>query len=287
MLFDISTEEALDKAGLTNIDPNQLLTRLLDHAIDFGLKLIIVAIVFVIGRWMIGWLRKFIDRFLERKKIENTVKSFLDSLINISLQVILFLVIINILGMPMVSFAAIIGAAGLAIGMAMKDNLSNFAGGVMLLINKPFRVGDRILAQAMDGTIKSMGILYTVLSTGDNRTIYIPNGPLSTGNIINFSDQKERRIDITLNLAFGNDINELKGILQNIIENEPLIKKNPAPFIGLTTLNNGTIDLTIRVWVNSTDYGSVNVGLNEKIYTDFQENNIYTQSLVSIKMIKD
>lgn len=287
MLFDITPEDALDKAGFTNIDPNQLLTRLLDHAIDFGFKLIIVAIVFIIGKWLIGWLRKFIGRFLERKRIENTVKSFLDSLINITLQIILFLVIINILGMPMVSFAAIIGAAGLAIGMAMKDNLSNFAGGVMLLINKPFRVGDRILAQGMDGTIKSMGILYTVLSTGDNRTIYIPNGPLSTGTIINFSDQKERRIDITLNITFGNDVNKLKSILQNIINNEPLIKKTPVPFIGLTTLNNGTIDLTIRVWVNSSDYSNVNINLNEKIYSDFQENDIYTPSLLSVKMIKD
>lgn len=287
MLFDIDTEEAINKSNLTNIDLNNLFIRLLDHAIDIGIKLIIVAIVFIIGKWIIRWIRKFVDRFLERKKIESTVKSFLDSLINISLQVILFLIIINILGIQMVSFAAIIGAAGLAVGMAMKDNLSNFAGGVMLLINKPFRVGDRILAQGMDGTIKSMGILYTVLSTGDNRTIYIPNGPLSTGTIINYSDQKERRIDITLNMTFGNDISTLKEILQNIIDNEPLIKKNPVPFIGLTALNNGTIDLTIRVWVNNTDYGTVNIYLNEKIYCDFQENNIYTPSMLSVKMIKD
>lgn len=287
MRFDIDTEEALDKAEFTDFDFNSLLIRLLDHAVDIGIKLIIVAIVFVIGKWVIRWVRKFAERFFERKKIETTVKSFLDSLINITLQIVLFLVIINILGIHMVSFAAIVGAAGLAIGMAMKDNLSNFAGGVMLLINKPFRVGDRILAQGMDGTIKSMGILYTILSTGDNRTIYIPNGPLSTGTIVNYSDQKERRIDITLNVTFGHDVNTLKGILQKIIDNEPLIKKNPTPFIGLTTLNNGTIDLTIRAWVNNSDYGTVNISLNERIYKDFQENNIYTPSTLSVKMIKD
>lgn len=287
MLLDIIPQETLSKAEVSMSAIDRLLEQLFDHAVTIGLKLIAAVIVFIIGRWIIGWLRKLIDRFLDRRKVESTVKSFLDSLANITLQLVLFLLIVNILGISMTSFAAILAAAGLAVGMAMKDNLSNFAGGVMLLINKPFKVGNRILAQGMDGTVQSIGILYTVLLTGDNRTIYIPNGPLSTGTITNFSDQHERRIDITLNIGYGTDVEKAKTILRSVISNNKLIKDTPAPFIGVTMINNGTMDLTIRAWVNNSDYGNVNVDLNEKIYAAFRDNGIYTASLLSVKMIKD
>lgn len=287
MLLDIKITNALSEVSKSEYNIDKLIEQLLDGAISYGIRIIIAIIVLIIGKWVINWSRKLFQRFLERKKIEDTVKSFLNSLINILFQILLFLVIISILGVSMVSFAAIIASAGLAVGMAMKDNLSNFAGGVMLLINKPFKVGNRIVAQGQDGTVKSMGILYTVLATGDNRTIYIPNGPLSTGTIINYSDQKERRIDITLNIGFGNDIDKLKNIVQNIIDSEPLIKKTPTPFVGLTTLNNGTIDFTLRVWVNSSDYGNINISLNEKIYSEFHNNGIYSTATLNIKMAKD
>ena len=287
MLLDIIPVDSLQHAELSVSAIDNFLDKILDHAITLGMKLVAAAVVFIIGRWVIKWLRKFIDRFLERRKVEATVKSFLDSLANITFQIILFLLVVNILGISMMSFAAVLAAAGLAIGMAMKDNLSNFAGGVMLLINKPFKVGDRIIAQSMDGIVQSIGILYTVLLTGDNRTIYLPNGPLSTGSITNFSHQRERRVDITFTLSYGADIENVKSILQSIIKNNSLIKDKPAPFIGVTMLNNGTLDITIRVWVNSGDYASVNVDLNEKVYTAFSENNIYTPAVTNIKMLKD
>lgn len=287
MLFNIIPEDTLSKADISAFTFDKLLNQLLDYAVTIGLKLIAVAVVFFVGRWAIGWLRKLINRFLDRRNVEGTVKSFLDSLANITLQTVLFLVIVNILGISMTSFAAILAAAGLAVGMAMKDNLSNFAGGVMLLINKPFKVGNRIVAQGMDGAVQSIGILYTVLLTGDNRTIYIPNGPLSTGTITNYSDQNRRRIDLTLNIAYGIDVDKAKTILQSIIQNNKLIEKSPAPFIGVTMINNGSMDLTIRVWVGSSDYAVVNIDLNEKIYAAFRENGIYTPSLLNVKMMKD
>lgn len=289
MMFSqiISGEDIPQKVDFSISAIDDILTRFFDMAVSFGIKLIIAVVVFIVGRWLIKWLRKFIERFLERRHIERTVKSFLDSLANITLQVILFLVIVNILGISTTSFAAILAAVGLAVGMSMKDNLSNFAGGVMILINKPFKLGDRIIAQGMDGVVNSIGILYTILLTGDNRTIYIPNGPLSTGSIINFSNQKERRIDIVFTFGFGVNADNVKSILNNVIRNTASIKDIPAPFIGVTTLNNGTFDITIRVWVNSTDYSSVNVELNEKAYAALQENNIYTPALLSVKMLKD
>lgn len=288
MLLDVVQGDLIpDQAEISVTAIDNLLRQFFDLAVSFGIKLIVAAVVFIVGRWAIKWLRRFIDRFLERRKIEDTVKSFLDSLANITFQIILFLIIVNILGISTTSFAAILAAAGLAIGMAMKDNLSNFAGGVMLLINKPFKVGDRIISQGMDGAVQSIGILYTILLTGDNRTIYIPNGPLSTGSITNFSNQRERRIDITLSIGYGFDINNIKAVLQSVIGSISLIKNTPTPFIGITTVNNGTIDVTIRVWVNSSDYAAVNVELNEKVYSAFQEAGIFTTASINVKMLKD
>jgi small conductance mechanosensitive channel len=287
MLLDIILADTLKNTELSVSAIDNFLDKIFDHAVTLGLKLIAATIVFIIGRWVIKRLRKFIDRFFERRQIEATVKSFLDSLANITLQLIQFLLIVNILGLSMTSFAAILAAVGLAVGMAMKDNLSNFAGGVMLLINKPFKLGDRIVAQGMDGSVQAIGILYTILLTGDNRTIYIPNGPLSTGVITNYSAQKERRIDITFSLGYGADVDNVKSILQSVIKNNLSIKDTPEPFIGVTMLNNGTLDVTIRVWVDSGDYTSINVDLNEKAYAAFRENSIYGPAVTSIKMLKD
>lgn len=285
MLLDILSQDISSEVKISKLD--QLLEQLLDHAVALGLKLLAAFVVFIIGRWVIGWLRKFINRFLTRRKVEETVKSFLDSLASITLKIILFLIIVNILGIQTTSFAAVLAAAGLAIGMAMKDNLSNFAGGVMLLVNKPFKVGDKIIAQSTDGTVQSIGILYTVLLTADNRTIYVPNGPLSTGTITNVSAQKERRVDITFNINYGVDIEDIKNTLQSIIKKDSLIKETPQPFVGLTLVNNGSIDVTIRVWVNSGDYATVNVALNEKIYTVLSGKGIYAPSSLNVKLLKD
>lgn len=290
MLLDILPGDSI--ASLTNTDISvskldQILNRLFDYGVSFGMKLIAAAFVFIIGRWIIVWLRKFIMRVLAKRQLEETVKSFLDSLVNISLKITLFLMIVNILGISTTSFAAIFAAAGLAVGMAMKDNLSNFAGGVMILINKPFKVGDRIVAQGMDGSVQSIGILYTVLQTGDNRTIFMPNGPLSTGSITNFSMQKERRIDVTFNIGAVADLDNIKKSLMEVIKEDTLIKQTPAPFVGVTAVNVKTVDITIRCWVNTGDYGNVSVSLNEKIYNSLYEQGVYSTSPLSIKMLKD
>lgn len=289
MLLDIFSTDSLSvvnaEATVSTLD--KLLDYLLDVSVALGTKIVASIIVFIVGRWVIGWIRKFFDKFLLRRRIEETVRSFLDSLINISLKIVLFLFIVNILGIQTTSFAAILAAAGLAIGMAMKDNLSNFAGGVMLLINKPFKVGDRIVAQSTDGVVQSIGILYTVLLTGDNVTIFIPNGPLSTGNITNYSAQKQRRIDLTFNINYGTDIDLVKSILLSVIKENKSIKDTPIPFVGVTDVSNGVINVTIRVWVNSEDYGNTSVSLNENIYKSFSEKGIYTASTLSVKMLKD
>lgn len=287
MLLNTPLIGTLDSKELSLSALDRIWDQMIEKSTILGLKIVAAIIIFIVGRWIIKWLRKLLIRFLERREVEATVKSFVDSFADIMFKTILFLIIVNTLGFSLTSFAAILAALGLAVGMAVKDNLANFAGGVMILINKPFKSGDRIVVQGMDGVVQSIGILYTILLTGDNKTIYIPNGPLSTGNIINFSSQPERRIDIVLSLNYGIDLEDVKSTIQTIISQDSRIKDIPQAFIGVTTLNNGSIDLTIRVWVKSTDYQAVNIALNEAIYTRFSEKEIYIASILNVKLLKN
>ena len=201
----------------------------------------------------------------------DTLKGFLKNLLDIFLFVLLIILIINVVGTQTVSLAALIASAGLAIGLAVKDNLANFAGGVMLLFNKPFKNGDYIEAQNLDGIVQNIGILYTTLTTYDNKTIYIPNGPLSTGNITNYSAQTTRRIDIVASIEYGTDVEIVNNMLLDIAKAHPLALKSPEPFARMTKMNDHSLDFTLRVWVKVNDYWSVTHDLNEEIYKQINE----------------
>lgn len=275
---------------IINIDITSLddaIASLLGNLAKFGVRLIYAGLIYVVGRWAVSLLRKLIARILERRNVENTVSTFVNSMANWLLQLVLILIIINILGIETTSFAAIIAAGGLAIGMAMKDNLSNFAGGVMILLNKPFKLKDRIVAQGMDGTVKEIGILYTILLTSDGQTIYLPNGPLSTGSILNYTTQRDRRLAITFNINYGVDIDDIKRMLFEIIGTNSDILDSPEPYIGMTSLNNGTFDVTLRVWVMNANYSSVQTDLNEKVYRLLSRKGIFVSSTLSVKMVTE
>lgn len=252
--------------------------------ISLGEKIIIAAIAYFVGVWLINILRKIVDRLLVRKRVDGAVSTFINSLINMSLKILLVIVIIGILGIPTTSFAAILAAAGLAIGLAMKDNLSNFAGGVMILINKPFKLKDSIEVQGQTGTVHEIGILYTVLITADGKTIYIPNGPLSTGSIINYSTQLNRRVDITLNINYGNDANGLRNVIADIIDSNDKILKTPAPFIGVTAIKNGNYDITIRAWGKNGDYAAIGNELHEAIYDALTKAGTLSASALNVNL---
>lgn len=255
-------------------------------AVDLGERIVLAVVIFFIGRWVIKWIEKLVARIMQRKHVEGAVVSFTNNMVDALLKIVLGLIIISVLGIETTSFAAILAAAGLAVGMAMKDNLSNFAGGVMILLNKPFKMGDNISAQGMDGIVRDIGILYTVLLTGDNRTIYLPNGPLSTGTIINVTAQPRRRLDITLNINYGNSAEELKSLLTEVISRNDKVMETPTPFVGVTAINNGNFDIVLRVWVLTVDYGTVSVDLNEAIYKIFSEKGVYTSSTLAVKMVE-
>lgn len=256
-----STAELIKEGRFTDFF-DQLLT----WTIDFAGKLLIVLLLFFAGKWIIGKLRKLFGKILTRRKMDSALQSFLINIAEVLLYVLLITLIINIVGSQPVSMAAIIASAGLAIGLAVKDNLSNFAGGVMLLFNKPFKGGDYIQAQDIEGTVKAIGILYTTLITFDNKTIYIPNGPLSTGTIVNYSTQFTRRVDLTVNVDYGSDVELVKKILIDSANRHDKVMHEPVPFARMVKMSQSSIDFVLRVWVNTEDYWSVLYDLTEHVY---------------------
>lgn len=243
--------------------------KLLTWAISFGGKLLLAVIIFLVGRFLIIQLNKITGKLLNKRLEDAALKSFLQSVLLTILYIILFVTIIQWVGAKTVSIAALIASAGLAIGLAVKDNLSNFAGGVMILLNKPFKGGDYIEAQDLQGTVVSIGILYTVLKTFDNRTIFIPNGPLSTGNIINYDSRDgRRRAEIVVSVEYGSDIDEIKKILLDVAQEHPHVMKTPAPFARMTKMNDSSIDFSFRFWTSLDTYWNTLYDINEEIYKE-------------------
>ena len=265
-----STTAELIKAGRFNELADQFLT----GSIDFLGKLLIALIIFYVGKWIIKRIAGFSGKVFDKRIEDRALRSFLKNLLNIALFTMLIILIINIVGTKTVSIAALIGSVGLAVGLAVKDNLANFAGGVMLLFNKPFRGGDYIEAQDVAGTVQSVGILYTTLTTADNKTIHIPNGPLSTGNIINFSTQSTRRVELTVNVDYGSDVELVKRLLLDIAEKHPQVLHDPAPLSRMVKMNDSSIGFVLRVWTLAADFWPVTYDLNEQVYESLIEHGL-------------
>lgn len=244
----------------------ELLNNIVTGSIDFVGKILLALIIFFVGKWLIKKISQAIDKLMTRREMDTALKSFLKSVFDIFFYTFLFIIIINVVGKQTISLAALIGSVGLAIGLAVKDNLANFAGGVMLLLNKPFKGGDFIEAQGLSGTVKSIGILYTTLTTADNKTVYIPNGPLSTGNIVNYNTQQTRRIDIPIKMSYGWDAEQVKKTLLDIARSHNKVLPAPEPLARVVKININSIDFILRVWVKSEDFWPVTYDLNEEIY---------------------
>ncbi|NLY25765.1 MAG: mechanosensitive ion channel [Bacteroidales bacterium] len=270
--------ETIEKASTAELVKtgriDDLFNQLITGSIDFMGKLLVALLIFYLGRWIIHRLAKLSGRVMERRVEDIALRSFLMNIFNITLFAVLIIMIINIVGTKTVSIAALIGSVGLAVGLAVKDNLANFAGGVMLLLNKPFKGGNYIEAQSVAGTVQSIGILYTTITTFDNKTIHIPNGPLSTGNITNYSTQATRRVDLTVNVDYGSDVEQVKKLLLDIAEKHPKVLDDPAPFSRMVKMNDSSIDFVLRVWTLAGDYWPVTFDLNEQTYEALNANGL-------------
>ncbi len=248
--------------------------KIYDLVIGYLPKLALALITLVIGLWLIRLFGKFLTRVLKSRDFDETLIPFIKSLSKIILTVMLLISVMGMIGVEMTSFIALLGAAGLALGMALSGSLQHFAGGILLLIYKPFKKGDIIKVQDIKGIVRGIGIFNTIVNTFDNRIVYIPNGPLSNGVIVNYTSEDKRRVDLTFSISYTDNIEKAKSIIKTIIENDDRIFKDPAPIIGVSALASSSVDIDVKVWVNTPNVFEVTFFLNEEVKNRFDKNGI-------------
>lgn len=252
-----------------------LIQQLIDWGVSAGGRIIGAILIFVIGRFLISFLKKLVAKVMARRHIDAGIQSFVKSLVNILLTILLIIAVIGKLGVETTSFAALLASAGVAIGMALSGNLQNFAGGLIVLLFRPFKVGDWIETQSgISGTVREIQIFHTILTTADNKVIYIPNGPLSSGAVTNYNREETRRVDWVIGVDYGENYDKVESTVRRIIAADNRILKDPAPFVALHALDASSVNVVIRVWVNAADYWGVYFDMNKTIYAVFNEEGI-------------
>ena len=250
---------------------NDVLLNLWAGSLDLGRRILAALLIFIIGRLIISFLNKLVARILQRRKVDAGVQSFVRSLVHILLMILLVIAVISKLGIETTSFAALLASAGVAVGMALSGNLQNFAGGLIILIFRPYKVGDWIEAQNESGTVREIQIFHTILTTADNKTVYIPNGSASSGVIVNYSHEETRRVDWVIGVEYGEDYARVEEVARRIVAAEKRILSTPAPFIALDALDASSVNVRIRVWVKNSDYWGVYYDVQRAIYEEFNK----------------
>ena len=253
---------------------DQLIKEAISMGMEAGKSILLAVVLAVIGRYAIKFVNRLVARMLERRNVEPTVQSFLKSFVNILLITLLIITVIGTLGVNTTSLAALLASAGLAIGMAFSGNLQNLAGGIILLFLKPFKIGDFIEVQGVSGFVKAIHIFHTILTTTDNKELYIPNGALSSGNITNYTKNDLRRVDFTISVEYGTDTEKVKKVTLELLKQDERILQDPAPFIAVKELASSSVDFVLRVWTKASDYWDVFFDTNERIYSEFNKQGI-------------
>lgn len=257
----------------------ELISDLVDKAVAFGLKLIAAFVIYFIGSWLIRKIKSILGRIFERKQTDAAIVSFIQSITSIALTILLIIIIVGTIGIDTTSLAALLAGGGMAIGMALNGTVQNFAGGIMILIFRPFRAGDYIEAQGFSGTVAEVNITSTKLSTPDNRVVIIPNGILANGTIDNYSGMTMRRLDLNVNVEYGCDSQQTKNLLMDIVSADSRVLTAEAgapgdPFVALNALNDSAVQFLVRVWVKREDYWDLKFDLTDRIYNELPENGI-------------
>lgn len=237
-------------------------------------RLALALVTLVAGLWLIKQLIKFLSRLMEARKVDESLRPFFRTLISVVLKVLLIISVMGMIGIEMTSFIALLGAIGISIGMALSGSLQHFAGGILLLIYKPFKKGDFIEAQGHKGTVRELRIFNTVLNTLDNKIVFIPNGPLSTGTVVNYNTEPTRRLDLVYGIDYNSDLDKAKKVLDTIIRNYPRILKDPPHVIGVKELAANSVNLEIRVWLDTADVIDAGFYLNEAVKKEFDREGI-------------
>lgn len=277
------------KAGveqLFSIDYSQLIDTLLEGAMVVGLKIIAALVIYYVGRWIVRRVMKLMDKIYEKKSVEKSLRSFLSGVVKVLLYVVIVLIVIQVLGINTTSLVAMIASAGLAIGMALSGTLQNFAGGVMILLLRPYRIGDYIDAQGEEGTVTKIGLFSTEIITVDNRVIYIPNSTISTSVIDNYSTSQMRRVDWTLNVEYGTDPEKVRQLMVDMLKNDSRVVADPEPVVFLVNLADSAVQFSVRAWCKNEDYWGLKFDIQERLYVELPKSGInftYPQINVNVK----
>ena len=255
---------------LNNLSLDDALSKMANSVVDFTFRLIIAIVIFYVGRFIIRKIISFIHNVLEKRKVDLSLATFVRSFVQILLYFILIVTVVGILGIETSSFLALFASAGVAIGMALSGTLQNFAGGVLILLLKPYKVGEYIETQGYAGTVNEIQMFHTVITTPDNKTILIPNGALSTSSINNYTRQPLRRVDWSVGISYGDSFDNASQAILDILNSDPRVLKEEGrmPFVGISELADSSVNLTVRAWVHSADYWNLYFDLYNRFYTE-------------------
>ena len=265
-------QEAITK--IVNTDYHQLMLSLVDDAIWILLKILLALLVWTVGRWLIRKGLTMLDKLFVKRNVDGSLRSFLRNMANVIFSLMLILTVVQMLGVNITSILALFASATLAIGMALSGTMQNFAGGVMILLLKPYRVGDYISAQGQSGTVREIMLFSTCIETPDKQTIYIPNSSISTAIINNHSVSNLRRADIIVSIAYGDDVDVAREAIMALIKADERIHTDPAPTIIVKELAESSVNLSVRMWCDNTDYWGVIGDMNERIYKTLPEKGV-------------
>jgi small conductance mechanosensitive channel len=257
-----------------NSDLEKYVDMAIQMGMDYGPKLVLAILTLIIGLWIINSVGRRVSKSFEKGGVDKTLSNFLYSFISVGLKALLLISVAAMVGIETTSFIAVLGAEGLVVGLTLQGSLANFAGGVLILLFKPHRVGDFIEAADHMGVVKGIEIFNTVLTTGDNKTIILPNGAVSNGAITNFSTQDTRRVDIVFGIGYGDDLRVAKLVLTKLIEADERILRDPEPMVVISSLGDSAVNITTRSWVNSGDCWGVYFDLMENAKLALDANNI-------------
>ena len=253
---------------------SQYMDTAMQLAMAYVPKLVLAIVVLLLGLWLVKRVIKLMNKGMERSSTEPTLAKFLGNLVSIGLKALLLISVASMIGIETTSFIAILGAAGLAIGLALQGTLANFAGGVLVLLFRPFKVGDFVEAQGVAGTVTEIQIINTVIRTGDNKRIIVPNGAISNGIITNFSSEATRRVDFVFGIGYDDDVAKAKSILTRLATEDSRSLAEPAPLVVVSELADSSVNFTVRVWVNAADYWGLYFDLTEQVKLTFDQEGI-------------
>ena len=283
-----AAQTAGESLSVDAVKLEKLIDKLIDLSVTAGKHILLAVVILVVGRLIVNVLNRLVARMLDRRKVDPTIQTFLKSLVNILLMVLLIVSVIGALGINTTSFAALLASAGVAVGMALSGQLQNLAGGIIVLFFRPYKVGDWIEAQGVQGKVTAIQIFHTILTMADNKVVYVPNGVMSSGVVVNYNRNETRRVEWVIGIDYGEDTARAEAVVREVIAADKRILDDPAPYVAVQALDASSVNLVARVWVKAPDYWDVSYDTNRRIYDAFNKAGInFPFPQQTIHVVKD